>query len=76
MQVLKDLISQESHDASDPTQVLSNDTRVIHRRLLCIATAFELLSGQGVLISPVVDYDHSSTDGRRSPEYRSDRFHI
>jgi nucleolar complex protein 3 len=76
MQVLKDLISQESYDASGPTQVLSNDTRIIHHRLLCIATAFELLSGQGAMIPSIVDYDHSSVDGRRSLEYRSDRFHI
>ena len=46
MQVLKDLISQEAH----PTDELSNGTEIIRQRLLCIATAFELLSGQGTLI--------------------------
>lgn len=47
MQVLKDLISQETYQASNPIDELSNDVKSIHHRLLCIATAFELLSGQG-----------------------------
>lgn len=50
MQVLKDLISQEAHHASNPTDEPSNDTKAIRHRLLCIATAFELLSGQGTLV--------------------------
>jgi nucleolar complex protein 3 len=50
MQVLKDLISQEAHHASNPTDGLSNDIKAIRHHLLCIVTAFELLSGQGALV--------------------------
>ncbi|EGN92473.1 hypothetical protein SERLA73DRAFT_99308 [Serpula lacrymans var. lacrymans S7.3] len=52
MQVLKGLITRESTDDEDDDdgplhRDINNDTRDIHHRLLCIVTAFELLSGQG-----------------------------
>ena len=68
MKVLKDLISQEVHEANNLTDGLSNGSKAIHHRLLCIATAFELLSGQGVLF-PSIGYNYSSVGRRGSPEY-------
>lgn len=50
MQVLKDLILREApkQDASDNPEPFGIDaTTDIQYRLLCIVTAFELLSGQG-----------------------------
>lgn len=51
MQVLKDLIAQDTTDPEDTDANLASGTlgdfqNVCHR-LLCINTAFELLSGQG-----------------------------
>jgi nucleolar complex protein 3 len=63
--VLKDLISREPEDASNVTDWKipdsSVDTRDVQHRLLCIVTAFELLSGQGsshwvVSIQPLNTY--------------------
>ncbi|KAH8099477.1 nucleolar complex-associated protein 3 [Cristinia sonorae] len=47
MQVLKDLMSRESTkvDESDPKP--TTDAQDIQHQLLCVSTAFELLSGQG-----------------------------
>lgn len=51
MKVLKELISHETddgdgiNDGSVPES--SKDAREVQHRLLCIVTAFELLSGQG-----------------------------
>jgi nucleolar complex protein 3 len=49
MQVLKDLILREAPDTSDsdPERFGVDATTDIQYRLLCIVTAFELLSGQG-----------------------------
>lgn len=44
LKVLKDLIALEEEDMEDE---MSKDVREIQHRLLCIVTAFELLSGQG-----------------------------
>lgn len=55
MKVLKELISRELEDfqADDGTMSTPKDTRDIECRLLCIVTAFELLSGQGMFIDRV-----------------------
>lgn len=58
MQVLKDLIQREGppEDHSDEPERLVVDatsTIDIQYRLLCIVTAFELLSGQGSSFSPL-----------------------
>ncbi|KAG6911501.1 hypothetical protein DXG01_014575 [Tephrocybe rancida] len=55
MAVLKELISRDSNDDEDndtidPTVTSANNIR---HRLLCIVTAFELLSGQGTLMTDV-----------------------
>ena len=47
LQVLKDLISREVTQERDLMNGLPGDALVIGHRLLCIVTAFELLSGQG-----------------------------
>ncbi|KAH8117472.1 nucleolar complex-associated protein 3 [Phellopilus nigrolimitatus] len=54
LQVLRDLIIQnagteETRTTDDTVQeeILTSDVRDMHRRLQCIVTAFELLSGQG-----------------------------
>jgi nucleolar complex protein 3 len=54
MQVLKDLISYESEDGENsPSHLDPERSKVKHagqaqHQLLCIITAFELLSGQGM----------------------------
>jgi len=51
MKVLKDLISCELDNIDDDsTTAIPKDARDIQHRLLCIVTAFELLSGQGQCI--------------------------
>jgi len=49
MKVLKELISRELEDAEDDDGIISTPKEVkdIQHRLLCIVTAFDLLSGQG-----------------------------
>ncbi len=49
MKVLKDLVSLEVEDMSDAEEAveLVRDMNYTRHRLQCIATAFELLSGQG-----------------------------
>ncbi|KIM87032.1 hypothetical protein PILCRDRAFT_815467 [Piloderma croceum F 1598] len=49
MKVLKDLISREAEDIEEDgtAPTMPRDSRDIQYRLLCIVTAFELLSGQG-----------------------------
>ncbi|RDB21336.1 Nucleolar complex protein 3 [Hypsizygus marmoreus] len=50
MKVLKELISRESNEDDDVTggtNESSTEARDVRHRLLCIVTAFELLSGQG-----------------------------
>lgn len=51
MTVLKELVSRESNDVEEEEEAgtisTSKDARDIQHRLLCIVTAFELLSGQG-----------------------------
>ncbi|KAG5654528.1 hypothetical protein H0H81_001169 [Sphagnurus paluster] len=46
MKVLKELISRESGDEDNETEMVNSADDVRHR-LLCIVTAFELLTGQG-----------------------------
>lgn len=56
MKVLKVLISRESEDAEDDdgtAPTMPKDSSDIQHRLLCIVTAFELLSGQGEYIDQV-----------------------
>lgn len=56
MKVLKELISresEESEDGYDAALTIPKDARDIQHRLLCIVTAFELLSGQGEFIYKV-----------------------
>lgn len=50
MKVLKELIARENEELEDDENTMStnpHDIRTIQHRLLCIVTAFELLSGQG-----------------------------
>ncbi|KAJ3552556.1 hypothetical protein NP233_g12853 [Leucocoprinus birnbaumii] len=49
MKVLKELISLEAEDASDAEEAVepARNQRNTRHRLLCIVTAFDLLSGQG-----------------------------
>ncbi|KAF8894583.1 nucleolar complex-associated protein 3 [Infundibulicybe gibba] len=48
MKVLKELIQGDSQiDEDDAISDLSRDTQTVYHHLLCIVTAFELLSGQG-----------------------------
>jgi nucleolar complex protein 3 len=56
MKVLKELISRESEDVQDDDGTVTSvpkDTKDIRHRLLCIVTAFELLSGQGEYTKPL-----------------------
>jgi len=55
MKVLKDLISREAEDIEEDgtAPTMPKDSRDIQYRLLCIVTAFELLSGQGEYINRV-----------------------
>jgi nucleolar complex protein 3 len=56
MKVLKELISREPDDVEDDDGTISTkpkDTKDIQYQLLCIVTAFELLSGQGEFIDQV-----------------------
>lgn len=51
LKVLKTLVSAESEDiGNDVVNGTVKETRDVQHRLLCIVTAFELLSGQGVYI--------------------------
>jgi nucleolar complex protein 3 len=53
MKVLKELISRESEEVEDDdgtAPTTPKDARDIQHRLLCIVTAFELLSGQGEFV--------------------------
>ncbi|KAG9125944.1 hypothetical protein FRC07_005522 [Ceratobasidium sp. 392] len=48
LQVLRELIERGSfHEEEDEGEVLVQESEVLRQRLLCISTAFELLSGQG-----------------------------
>lgn len=58
MKVLKDIITLEADDVDEdgtPESTAPKDARDIQHRLLCIVTAFELLSGQGELADSFVD---------------------
>lgn len=75
LKVLKDLISLESDQFEDSdneaAQPTSGGLDGVQHRLLCIVTAFELLSGQGkisLLLSSFVS--ETATSNRRSSEYR------
>lgn len=56
LQVLKDLIERgnfhesEEGDADEDGPIVVQESEVLRQRLLCISTAFELLSGQGMCI--------------------------
>lgn len=74
MQVLKTLIqrSPPEHKIITPSDINSIDSLDIRHKLLCIITAFDLLSGQGMkdnypfmILMPY----------RRGVEYRFARFH-
>ncbi|KAG5643474.1 hypothetical protein DXG03_000862 [Asterophora parasitica] len=54
MKVLKGLISRESDSDDDDADAVNKSADDVRHRLLCIVTAFELLSGQGILM---VDID-------------------
>jgi hypothetical protein len=80
MKTLKDIISKEEELAAnsndidielvDPTDALQN----LSRRLMCIVTAFELLSGQGTsLLASDVNVSDCHLNLRRSIEHRSVR---
>lgn len=76
MKVLKELVSRESEDLQDDdgtVQLAPKDARDTQHRLLCIVTAFELLSGQGKYIfhnTYIVLISHPIL--RRSPQHRSE----
>ncbi|EMD38522.1 hypothetical protein CERSUDRAFT_73003 [Gelatoporia subvermispora B] len=62
LKVLKELMSRESEDDEDNVSQLDQgapDTRDIQHQLLCIVTAFELLSGQGVDLPAIARYPNS-----------------
>jgi nucleolar complex protein 3 len=67
MKVLKDLISREAEDIEEDgtAPTMPKDSRDIQYRLLCIVTAFELLSGQGEYIERVnaTSFDAAYTRG-------------
>ncbi|KAF5380844.1 hypothetical protein D9615_003924 [Tricholomella constricta] len=62
MKVLKTLISRESDDSDDDADVVTGSAEDVRHRLLCIVTAFELLSGQGTP-SPSLSCSPSSPSG-------------
>lgn len=75
MKVLKELMSRESDDIQDDDGIVLSspkDARDIQHRLLCIVTAFELLSGQGKYILIIVPHLIliSHPISRRSPQHR------
>lgn len=75
MKVLKDLISREAEDIEeeDGTALTRpKDSRDIQYRLLCIVTAFELLSGQGVYIDQVNATSFDAAYTRGGSKHRSE----
>lgn len=51
LKVLKELVAREGDDDEEEEEEEVNASKDVEQRLQCIVTAFELLSGQGMLLS-------------------------
>lgn len=51
-EAVEDSLDEEIEENDLPKDPVLRDRELKRRRLLCITTAFELLSGQGILVSP------------------------